>query len=64
MLRTTVVPHTYSSGGISYFKKQIPEELQGHNKFPKIVMCPSTMSQGFATIKFTDDKNDRKNQQI
>jgi len=32
-------------------QKRIPEELQGHYKFPKIVMCPRTMSQGAATIK-------------
>ena len=51
ILRTKVVPYDCSSGGISYFKKRIPEELLGHYKFPRIVMCPRTMSQGVATIK-------------
>ena len=32
-----------------YFKQAY--ELLGHYKFPRIVMCPRTMSQGVATIK-------------
>jgi hypothetical protein len=35
MLRTTVLAYVCPNGGISYFKKRIPEELQEHYKFPK-----------------------------